>query len=67
LPEEHARLEMLKQNLGNTYHVLTEADLKILAAKTEGYLNSTKIINLISNFSTTKKTLFLTIDIQELT
>lgn len=37
LPEEHARLEMLKQNLGNTYHILTEADLKTLAAKTEGY------------------------------
>jgi len=38
LPEEHARLIMLKQNLGNTYHLLTEADLKTLATKTEGYL-----------------------------
>ncbi|XP_050438883.1 vacuolar protein sorting-associated protein 4-like [Adelges cooleyi] len=37
LPAEHARLEMLKQNLGNTYHRLTEKDLKQLAAKTEGY------------------------------
>jgi len=37
LPEEHARLIMLKQNLGNTYHLLTEADLKTLATKTEGY------------------------------
>lgn len=41
---------MLKQNLGNTYHVLTEADLKTLAAKTEGYLHiNSNIINGISN------------------
>lgn len=42
LPEEQARLIMLKQNLGNTYHVLTESDFKILANKTEGYF--TKLI-----------------------
>jgi len=45
LPEEHAQLEILKQNVGNIYHVLTEANLKTLAAKTEGYFNGTKIIN----------------------
>jgi len=28
---------MLKQNLGNTYHLLADTDLKTLAAKTEGY------------------------------
>ncbi|KAF4517771.1 hypothetical protein B566_EDAN002976 [Ephemera danica] len=37
LPEEHARLTMFKLHLGNTYHALTEADLKTLASKTEGY------------------------------
>jgi len=36
LPEEHARLTMFKLHLGNTPHSLTEADLKQLAAKTEG-------------------------------
>jgi vacuolar protein-sorting-associated protein 4 len=36
LPEEHARLTMFKLHLGNTFHTLTEADLKTLAAKTEG-------------------------------
>lgn len=35
LPEEHARLVMIKLHLGNTYHELTEEDLKVLAAKTE--------------------------------
>lgn len=46
LPEEQARLIMLKQNLGNTYHVLTESDFKILANKTEGYFTK---INILSN------------------
>lgn len=35
LPEEHARLEMIKLHLGNTYHVLNDDDLKLLASKTE--------------------------------
>jgi vacuolar protein-sorting-associated protein 4 len=38
LPEEHARLTMFKLHLGNTPHSLTEADLKLLAAKTDGYV-----------------------------
>lgn len=37
LPEEHARLTMFKLHLGNTFHILTEEDLKTLASKTEGY------------------------------
>lgn len=37
LPEEHARLDMFKLHLGNTTHQLTEQDMKVLAAKTEGY------------------------------
>ncbi|TMW45322.1 hypothetical protein DOY81_009595 [Sarcophaga bullata] len=37
LPEPHARLVMFKIHLGNTTHTLTEADLKELAGKTEGY------------------------------
>ncbi|XP_053950867.1 vacuolar protein sorting-associated protein 4 [Anastrepha ludens] len=37
LPEAHARLVMFKIHLGNTSHVLTEADLKELASKTDGY------------------------------
>lgn len=37
LPEEHARLDMFKLYLGNTRHVLTEQDLKVLASKTDGY------------------------------
>ncbi|CAH2242850.1 jg26484 [Pararge aegeria aegeria] len=37
LPEEHARLDMFKLNLGNTKHQLSETDIKVLAAKTEGY------------------------------
>ncbi|XP_037938259.1 vacuolar protein sorting-associated protein 4B [Teleopsis dalmanni] len=37
LPEPHARLVMFKIHLGNTTHVLTEADLKELASKTDGY------------------------------
>ncbi len=35
LPEEHARLDMIRLHLGNTYHELTEQDFKVLAAKTE--------------------------------
>ncbi|CAA9996407.1 unnamed protein product, partial [Nesidiocoris tenuis] len=37
LPEEHARLIMFKLHLGNTFHELTEDDLKVLAKNTEGY------------------------------
>lgn len=37
LPEEHARADMFKLNLGNTPHVLTEADVKELGRRTEGY------------------------------
>ncbi|XP_055913508.1 vacuolar protein sorting-associated protein 4 [Eupeodes corollae] len=37
LPEDHARLVMFKIHLGNTTHVLTEDDLKVLASKTDGY------------------------------
>lgn len=37
LPEDHARLVMFKIHLGNTSHVLTEEDLKVLASKTDGY------------------------------
>lgn len=37
LPEEHARLLMFKLHLGNTFHELTEDNLKELAQKTEGY------------------------------
>uniref|UniRef100_A0A1B6DX78 vesicle-fusing ATPase n=2 Tax=Clastoptera arizonana TaxID=38151 RepID=A0A1B6DX78_9HEMI len=37
LPEEHARHTMFKLHLGNTFHVLTEDDIKILANKTDGY------------------------------
>ncbi|XP_014240831.1 vacuolar protein sorting-associated protein 4A [Cimex lectularius] len=37
LPEEHARLHIFKLHLGNTFHELTEEDLKKLAAQTEGY------------------------------
>lgn len=36
LPEEHARLTMFKLHLGNTFHVLTEDDMKDLARRTEG-------------------------------
>lgn len=37
LPEDHARLVMFKIHLGNTSHVLSEEDLKVLASKTDGY------------------------------
>lgn len=36
LPEQHARLVMFKIHLGNTAHILTEDDLKMLASKTDG-------------------------------
>lgn len=35
LPDEHARLTMFKIHLGNTYHELTEEDLKKLAQMTD--------------------------------
>lgn len=35
LPEEHARLVMIKLHLGNTYHELNEENLKELATKTD--------------------------------
>lgn len=37
LPEEHARLDMFKIHLGNTAHILSTADLCVLAKKTDGY------------------------------
>ncbi|XP_034824267.1 vacuolar protein sorting-associated protein 4-like [Maniola hyperantus] len=37
LPEERARLDMFKLHLGNTRHQLSDEDIKVLAAKTEGY------------------------------
>lgn len=37
LPEEHARLVMFKIHLGNTAHLLSEENIRALAAKTEGY------------------------------
>ncbi|XP_065213744.1 vacuolar protein sorting-associated protein 4 [Planococcus citri] len=37
LPEEHARLMMIKLHLGNTSHELTEDNFKELAAKTHRY------------------------------
>lgn len=37
LPEEHARLIMVKLHLGNTYHELTEDNLKALATRMERY------------------------------
>lgn len=54
LPEEHARLIMIKLHLGNTYHELTEEDLKILAAKTDKCvpLKQFHLLRSISLFST---------------
>uniref|UniRef100_A0A182J150 vesicle-fusing ATPase n=1 Tax=Anopheles atroparvus TaxID=41427 RepID=A0A182J150_ANOAO len=40
LPDEHARLTMFKIHLGNTAHTLTEENLRLLAAKTEGFSGS---------------------------
>lgn len=37
LPEEPARAQMFRLHLGNTPHSLSEADLRQLARKTEGY------------------------------
>ncbi|XP_069354881.1 vacuolar protein sorting-associated protein 4-like [Maniola hyperantus] len=37
LPKEDARLDMFKLHLGNTRHQLSDEDIKVLAAKTEGY------------------------------
>ena len=37
LPEEHARAEMFKLNLGDTPHMLTEQDIRTLGNRTEGY------------------------------
>jgi len=37
LPEAHARAEMFKLNLGDTPHMLTEADIRTLGQRTEGY------------------------------
>lgn len=37
LPEEDARLEILRKHLRSTPHELTEQDLKALAEKTHGY------------------------------
>lgn len=49
LPEEHARLTMFKLHLGNsTFHTLSEADLKTLASKTEGYVSNFSSANVYS-------------------
>lgn len=37
LPEEPARSQMFRLHLGNTPHSLSDADLRQLAKKTEGY------------------------------
>lgn len=37
LPEEPARAQMFRLHLGNTPHSLSEADLRQLAHKTDGY------------------------------
>lgn len=37
LPEEHARSNMFRVNLGNTPNNLTEKDFQLLGSKTEGY------------------------------
>lgn len=37
LPEEHARHQMFKLHLENTYHEISEEDFKTLAQKTDGY------------------------------
>lgn len=37
LPEESARVVMFKLHIGTTPHQLTEADIRVLASKTEGY------------------------------
>lgn len=37
LPEEPARAQMFRLHLGNTPHSLSDADLRQLAHKTEGY------------------------------
>jgi len=37
LPEEHARSDLFKLNLGNTPHMLTEEDIRVLGQRTEGY------------------------------
>lgn len=40
LPEEHARTEMFKLNLGMTPHMLTEQDIRSLGQRTDGYSGS---------------------------
>ena len=37
LPEEHAREDLFKLNLGNTPHMLTEEDIRVLGQRTDGY------------------------------
>jgi len=37
LPEEHARADLFKLNLGNTPHMLTEEDIRVLGQRTDGY------------------------------
>lgn len=37
LPDEPARVVMFKLHIGSTPHTLTEQDIRVLAAKTEGY------------------------------
>jgi vacuolar protein-sorting-associated protein 4 len=37
LPDEHARLNIFKMNIGNTPNSLTEEDMKVLAKRTERF------------------------------
>jgi vacuolar protein-sorting-associated protein 4 len=37
LPEEHARADLFKLNLGDTPHMLTEEDIRVLGQRTDGY------------------------------
>jgi len=37
LPEEHARLDIFKIHIGDTPHALSDADLRTLAERTEGF------------------------------
>jgi vacuolar protein-sorting-associated protein 4 len=37
LPEEHARLHIIKMNIGDTPNSLTEEDMKVLAKRTDEF------------------------------
>ena len=40
LPDEQARIHMLRLNLGSNDHVITDADFKRMGRETEGYSGS---------------------------